>query len=722
MEVTVRLLSSVLLLLTAACSTGSQGGFPWTLKGGTARPGASPAEVKTLGPARYNRIGSRVLARRVSRPTLVNLDYAAYHANMVIRQQQAGGPIEPGRASVPRGGKVFGGVTQPGSIAASAAALPLTAAERGRPMAFSPLVDYLARWNADKASGLEEARASVRGETWGLPRRPGTHFQEITTAWIHRAGGKAQLWVKIEFEPWAHLFKGMPDEDGDGYPEIYAQLRPGLCPPEVVSRIEEDYAGKVLTTAEVHGWANQLASYWYPSYNTDVVKLEGQRSWPLEDVEPEVIASTKGLRVQNPTVVIRGKPQNRAVYNIFVVDGVAPLDGKKAKGKGGPTIAGLKDAPVTVELEPVRGAIEAELKQHKSWAAWAREVAPIHAALKRQLERRPKALKGLVGRGGFLFYRRSLDAVVGGDIQKQPPAKNPFAAIVEFKDYLKRLGVDFLLVPVPTKADVFPDKLARVKLPGARGKRRRIPVINPFSRKFILELNRAGVEVVDLLPVYLKARARKLKRGQEPLYQPQDTHWTDRGLRLAARVIGRRIKRYPWYPALRKQKRKHRFKLKRTTFRRKGDLVSRLSAREQRRFRPAKLFAHQVLTRRGKLFEDDASSPIVVLGDSFTGVYQRTDCGSAGISAHVAHQIRNPVDLVMSYGGGPNVRNKLLTRDEKALKQMRLLIWLFAARDFFNYWDDWAPLKQQKKQKPPTKKGGAGAGGAAPSTPKQEVK
>jgi len=698
---------STLLLLTTACSAGSQGGFPWTLKGGRARPAAASAEVETLGPAGYNRIGSRVLARRVNRPTLANLDYAAYHANMVIRQQQSGDPVQPGQAAVPPDAKIFGGVTRPGSIAASLTALPLTAAERGRPLAFSPLVDYLARWNADKASGLEEVRASVRGETWGLPRRPGTHFQEITTLWIHRAaGGKAGLWVKVEFEPWARLFQGMPDEDGDGYPEIYAQLRPALCPPDVIRRIEEDYAGKVLTTAEVHGWANQLASYWYPSYNTDVVKLAGQRSWPLKEVEPDVVATSRGLKVNSPTVVIRGKPQNRAVYNIFVVDGVTPLDGKKAPNKAGAAIAGLKDAPVTVALGPLREAIEADLKQHGSWAAWAKEVAPIHLAIKRQLGRRPKALKALIGRGGFLFYRRSLEAVVGGDIQKQPRAKNPFAAVVEFKDYLKQLGVDFLLVPVPTKADVFPDKLAGVKLPGARGKKRAIPVINPYGRKFLLELNRAGVDVVDLLPVYLGARGRKLKRGQEPLYQPQDTHWTDRGLRMAARVIGQRIKRYPWYAALRKRRRKFRYKLKRTTFRRQGDLVSRLAAREQRRFRPAKLFAHQVLTRRGKLFEDDASSPIVVLGDSFTGVYQRTDCGSAGVSAHIAHQIRHPVDLVMSYGGGPNVRNKLLTRDEKALGRMRLLIWLFAARDFFNYWDDWAPLKQKAppKEKAPKKK------------------
>ena len=69
---------------------------------------------------------------------------------------------------------------------------------------------------------------------------------------------------------------------------------------------------------------------------------------------------------------------------------------------------------------------------------------------------------------------------------------------------------------------------------------------------------------------------------------------------------------------------------------------------------------------------------MVILGDSFTGVYQRTYCENAGISAHLAHQLQHPVDLVMSYGGGPNVRKKLLTRGEADLRRKRLLIWIFA--------------------------------------------
>ena len=665
----------VLVPLIALACPASRGGFPWPLtKVGSSR--VDVAEVTTIQP--YDRRSSRVLARSVRRATRANLDLAAYHANVLIRQPLVGDPIAPGQARVPE--RPFDGALERESIVASLDRTPLTAEEKRRPLAFAPLVDYLARWDAEQAAGLEEARAAVRGESWGLPRRPGTYFQQITTLFLH--GG--ELWVKVELEPWARLFEELPDEDGDGYPELYGRLKASLHSGAVLERIRADYAGRVLSTAEAHAWANELASYWYPSYNTDVVKLRGATRWPLASVEPEVRKASAGLTLDRPVVVIRGKPQGQAIYTVLAVDGIAPMDAKQAVAAAPPSA--LKATPVSPEPGPLRRAIEAELEAHGgSFAAWAAELAPTHAALRAQLARRPEALKALVGRRGFLFYRRSLDYVVGGDIQAQPPNKNPLRAIVEFKDYLAGLGVDFLLVPVPTKAEVFPDRLPGVTLD-------RPQVLSPFGRKFLLELSRAGVEVVALLPRSLEARgAGKPGKGDEPLYQPQDTHWTDRGLRLAAEVIARRIQRYPWWSELAKNK--VAFTLKRTSFKRQGDLVSRLLEKEQRRFRPARLVAHQVLAPAGELYEDDAASPIVVLGDSFTGVYERTDCGSAGVSAHIAHRLQHPVDLVMSYGGGPNVRNKLLSRDEKTLGRMRLVVWLFAARDFFNYWDDWAPLE-----------------------------
>ena len=96
-----------------------------------------------------------------------------------------------------------------------------------------------------------------------------------------------EFWVRIEFAPWFRGFSDLPDEDGDGVPEMYARIAPTLGDTTAIARfIREDYEGRVLMLAEVAGWAHRLASYWYPSYNTDLVDARG--GWPSPDTEADV--------------------------------------------------------------------------------------------------------------------------------------------------------------------------------------------------------------------------------------------------------------------------------------------------------------------------------------------------------------------------------------------------------------------------------------------------
>ena len=143
-----------------------------------------------------------------------------------------------------------------------------------------------------QASPLEDVRGAVRRETWQLPRRPGVYTQQATLAYLHSPkNGSAELWVQIEFSPSAKLFADMPDVDGDGFYEIYARVAIKALPSELVQRIQQDYAGRKLDAAEVHRWANELASYWYPSYNTDVVDIGSHRMWPVADTEESIVAA-----------------------------------------------------------------------------------------------------------------------------------------------------------------------------------------------------------------------------------------------------------------------------------------------------------------------------------------------------------------------------------------------------------------------------------------------
>ena len=91
--------------------------------------------------------------------------------------------------------------------------------------------------------------------------------------------------------------------------------------------------------------------------------------------------------------------------------------------------------------------------------------------------------------------------------------------------------------------------------------------------------------------------------------------------------------------------------------------------------------------------DGDKSSPVVILGDSFCGVYQLEEPKHAGISAHIAKEIGMPVDLIMAYGSGPKIRGRLARRGASVVRKKKLVIWTTASRDLYDYWTPWETIK-----------------------------
>ncbi len=682
---------SVGLVAAATCATGRPT-FPWRPKGPAVV--ATRADVDTVNPG-YQRTRSQLLVRRVRRPSRASLDFAAYHANFMNADPPPERDEDAGRR--PDASHPFEGAIASGSLTASISGTPLSAEERAHPVALAPLVELLEAKHVAGADRLDDVVNHVRAEAWGLPGGPQVVRQTASEGYLHDPGSgrPVEIWVKIEFAPWFHAFSALPDEDGDGFPEIYGRVdAQALGDAAAIARfVHDEYEGRLLSPPEVAGWAHQLASYWYPSYNTDLV--DARQGWPTDDTEAEadIRKEAGGLHFDaahdGQVIVMRGKPAGKAVYNVFLVG--EPQAGAAAAKPEAPAVAfpRLPPSKPTPDVAPVARAIAAELSAHGgSWPAWAKEVAPLHAALEHRLAALPAGAKALSGGDGFLFYARSLSYVVGGDLGKQHGNKNPIPAIVRFRDLLAKHGVDLLFVPVPTKAEIFPDRAAVPPGGDAAPFKRFVgQVVNPFERKFLTELADKGIETVDLLPAFLADRARDPSPKGEALYQAEDTHWTTRGLELAARLVAERVRRYPWYKPLGAHAR--RYETKDASFTRHGDLCSRLPEVEQAKYAPETLVGHQVVGPDGALYEDDPDSPIVLLGDSFTGVYQLMDCEHAGVSAHLAKDLGAPLDLVMSYGGGPNVRSKLLRRGEAALGSKKLVIWMMTARDLYDFSEGW---------------------------------
>ena len=86
---------------------------------------------------RYDRLTSNVVARRIDRPSLANLDYAAYNANPVLAEREVPKYKRPATTialdSITFGGKICDVKDRPDKT-------PLTAGELQSPFAWRPLV------------------------------------------------------------------------------------------------------------------------------------------------------------------------------------------------------------------------------------------------------------------------------------------------------------------------------------------------------------------------------------------------------------------------------------------------------------------------------------------------------------------------------------------------------------------------------------------------------
>jgi alginate O-acetyltransferase complex protein AlgJ len=634
------------------------------------------------------------MVRTVHRPTEANLDLAAYMGNPVRYDPQPFRPKKPAKkitlADCSFGGTIVSPCTSP-------AQTPLSENELSQPFAWDPLQNRL--WQVTKIDLFARITGAVNGKKWA-DSSIYTPYQEIVCAYIHGSGDTASLWVKIEFKPWVTFIDGLVDEDRDGFRECYGRIESSAVDHALLKKainwMASDYAEKLLTKEEVIDWANTLASYWYPKFNTDVVDMTGASAWPTPETEQEIRREMKGFSIANPLVVIRGNPYGKVIYNVFVVDfpardtaAIAPVVAPQATRPAAKTdsvslVAGVIFCGTTVN-DSVRLALET--KSYGDYEEWTKKEEPFRRANLDYLKSLPKEQMAFSGKDGWLFFRNEIEYLNSGDLALQPPADNPLPRLREFNKLLEKQGITLLFCPVPNKSDVYFEKLPAGSAPADS------TIINPYSRKFLSDLRQTGIGVIDLLPLFLSAK-REDAQSKESLFQKHDTHWTSRGLTLAAKYIAGRIRRLVWYGEA--SKNLVRYRMRDTAFLRQGDLVDKLPGSEQSAYPADEINGQQILNPDGSLYKaNNPDAPILLIGDSFTGVFELVDCKGAGVGAHIAAETGLPVDVITSWGGGPLVRDKMLRARKNMLSKKRVVVYLMAARDLYHYSQHWEPVEEK---------------------------
>ena len=347
--------------------------------------------------------------------------------------------------------------------------------------------------------------------------------------------------------------------------------------------------------------------------------------------------------------------------------------------------------------------------------------------------------KAVAGRDDWLFYRPGVQALFGknrpelGDPNStwvMPPSGETrrdaaAAAIVRFRDQLDKRGLKLLVVPIPSKATVYPDRLTR------RFEGKSEDLISP-AEELLRMLRDRGVETVDLFAAFRTAReGTSVLTPDSALYLTCDTHWTPLGATLAAEAVAARLRELGWMP-----EHPYEYTQEPTKVQRFGDIVEMTQIPGLREaFPPQEIACDRILDplhggplvpppgdRPGiymnrHLVDTPMEAQFLLLGDSFSRIYQcrepgslgetlksssreesdtndsedvaetkptgskRLLPGSAGFPSLLAAALKAPVDYIISDGGAATEVRQRLSVTPEILDNKKVVIWEFTERD-----------------------------------------
>jgi alginate O-acetyltransferase complex protein AlgJ len=287
------------------------------------------------------------------------------------------------------------------------------------------------------------------------------------------------------------------------------------------------------------------------------------------------------------------------------------------------------------------------------------------------------------GKDGWLFASGELRSLSVGPFWGEaaasvskaadPAGKDPLPAILDFKAQLDKAGVELLVVPVPAKATIYPEKI----LDSVPASSDAFPRLDAAQQEFFRILGENGIAVLDLASAFLEHRNDK----GGALYCMQDTHWSGRACVLAAGLIAERIKDREWLAALPKRT----FDIEEKTVEIVGDLAQMSGEAKPVPEKMPLTFVYERTDAGAAPVAPSDKSPILLLGDSHNLIFHGGDdmlARSAGLPDQLAYALGTPVDLVGVRGSGATPARINLARRRDNLAGKKLVIWCFTVREF----------------------------------------
>jgi hypothetical protein len=302
------------------------------------------------------------------------------------------------------------------------------------------------------------------------------------------------------------------------------------------------------------------------------------------------------------------------------------------------------------------------------------------------------------GLDGWLFYRPDVEYVTGrgfldpAQIRRRvaaasewtaPPRPDPRPAILQIGRDLGARGITLIVVPVPLKPGVHPERLVAGGggVHEASDDRGEEVLHNRSYAAFVEDLRRHGVLVFDPSPVLAAARRAA------PQYLATDTHWRPEAMEAVAERLGAFIAAHVPLPGVVDPG----YRIERTEVRGMGDTARMLDLPEDHALAPPEtVWLRRVLQADGSPWRPSRGAGVLVLGDSFSNIYALESMGwgtSAGLVEQVSDALRRPVDRLVQNDEGAFATRAMLARDPGRLDGTRVVVYQFAARELAS--GDW---------------------------------
>lgn len=289
-------------------------------------------------------------------------------------------------------------------------------------------------------------------------------------------------------------------------------------------------------------------------------------------------------------------------------------------------------------------------------------------------------------RDGWI-YKRSVQLFValnpelfpGREHREPSPLREPVEAIVDARDQLARAGIELLVVPIPTRLDVYPDAVVDVVLgEDFRG-------YAPGMAKLLARLRAHDVDALDLLPEFTARRGTLDGPEDELVFLRANSHWTPKGAVLAAEALAGSIRERAWFDASGSDSEATHLERSRAAWTPDDGELAEGAA-------PPVLEFERVVDAEGRpAARSDRSSPVVLWGDSFTTIFEPR---GADLPRRLHHALGAAVDVVASPGGGPHASRAAFARRHAPLAGKHLVIWAFSANTLIG--PNWGEVRLER--------------------------